>query len=228
MIDAGRHLAQTLRGTQRGATLFIALIVLVALSLAGVSLMRSTDAANLIVGNLGFKKAALHATDQAVQRTTALLTGQGQLPSGWTMFSTAEKESNQPSRNYRATMFARGLSGTDGLDVNGIPNVLVNAPVPTSPGGHAGYGGATGLDDANEIVDSATGHTIRWVVDRMCRNTGAASGSHCSMTASTEVNEGIVNERYFGSAAGPYFRLTIRVDGPRNTVTYTQVLIRDT
>jgi type IV pilus assembly protein PilX len=213
---------------QRGVTLFVALIVLVALSLAGVALMRSTDSANVITGNLGFKKAALHATDQAVQRAAALLTGQGALPADWTQITATQKEAHLAARNYRATMFTRGASGAEGLDAQGIPLVLVNAPVPSSAGAAAGYGGVAGFDDANVITDAATGHTIRWVIDRMCRQTGAANATHCSMTASTEVNEGTLNERYFGTPAGPYFRVTIRVDGPRNTVTYTQVLIRDT
>lgn len=214
--------------TQRGVTLFIALIVLVVLALAGTAMMRSTDAANVIAGNLGFKKAALHATDQGVQRAGALITGQGPLPSGWSALTAVEKQSDQSIRNYRATMFVRGVSGASGLDARGIPNVLATAPAPSSPGTHAGYGGANGFDDANVITDAATGHTIRWVIDRLCRATGPATALQCSMTGQAEINEGSLNERYFDGKAGPYYRLTVRVDGPRSTVTYTQVIVRDT
>ena len=42
----------------RGIVLFVALLVMVALSIAGVALMRSTDAATAVTGNLGLKQAA--------------------------------------------------------------------------------------------------------------------------------------------------------------------------
>ena len=42
---------------QQGVILFIALIVLVAMSLAGIALMRSVDTNVLIAGNLAFRQA---------------------------------------------------------------------------------------------------------------------------------------------------------------------------
>jgi len=52
---------------QRGVVLFIALIVLVAMSLAGIGMMRSVDTGNLIAGNLAFKQATLNATDLGIE-----------------------------------------------------------------------------------------------------------------------------------------------------------------
>lgn len=54
------------RNKQRGAVLFIALIALVAMTLAGIALMRSVDTANVIAGNFAFKESTLHASDGAV------------------------------------------------------------------------------------------------------------------------------------------------------------------
>ena len=51
---------------QRGVVLFIALIVLVVMSLAGIALSRSVETSLGIVGNLAFRKSALHGTDKAV------------------------------------------------------------------------------------------------------------------------------------------------------------------
>ena len=47
---------------QRGVVLFIALIVMVAMSLAAIALFRSVDTANLVAGNQAFKQGALNAT----------------------------------------------------------------------------------------------------------------------------------------------------------------------
>ena len=52
---------------QSGVVLFIALIVLVALSLAGLATMRSVDTAALVASNIGFRQAAVHSADQGIQ-----------------------------------------------------------------------------------------------------------------------------------------------------------------
>src|ERR1044072_4039301 len=58
---------------QRGVVLFIALIVLVALMLASVSLVRSVDTANIIAGNLAFKQASVQAADTGIEAAVAAL-----------------------------------------------------------------------------------------------------------------------------------------------------------
>lgn len=60
---------------QRGVVLFIALIALVAMTLAGIALMRSVDTANVIAGNFAFKESTLHATDQAIEFAITALPG---------------------------------------------------------------------------------------------------------------------------------------------------------
>jgi type IV pilus assembly protein PilX len=69
------------RRAQRGVVLFIALIVLVAMTLAGIGMMRSVDTNNLIAGNLAFKNAAGSAGDAAIESARAWLTAKtpGQL-----------------------------------------------------------------------------------------------------------------------------------------------------
>jgi type IV pilus assembly protein PilX len=61
--------------------LFIALIVLVAMTLAGLGMMRSVDTNNLIAGNLAFKSAAASAGDAAIEAARAWITSKtpGQL-----------------------------------------------------------------------------------------------------------------------------------------------------
>src|SRR5512145_2663075 len=56
-----------LRSRARGAVLFIALIVLVAMSLAGIAIMRSVDTATLIAGNLAFKQGTIQSSDNGIE-----------------------------------------------------------------------------------------------------------------------------------------------------------------
>lgn len=65
---------RTARRAQQGVVLFIALIVLVAMTLAGLGMMRSVDTNNLIAGNLAFKNAAASAGDAAIEAARAWLT----------------------------------------------------------------------------------------------------------------------------------------------------------
>lgn len=67
---------RAMRSAQRGVVLFIALIVLVAMTLAGIGMMRSVDTNNLIAGNLAFKNAASSAGDAAVEVARAWVMGQ--------------------------------------------------------------------------------------------------------------------------------------------------------
>lgn len=67
MMRARIHLSGGPR-RQRGVVLFIALIVLVAMTLGGIAIMRSVDTNTLIAGNLAFKQSALQASDQGVEQ----------------------------------------------------------------------------------------------------------------------------------------------------------------
>lgn len=59
---------------QRGVVLFVALIVLVAMSLAGISMMRSVDAGNKIAGNLAQRQSATNAAEFAFEQAMAQVT----------------------------------------------------------------------------------------------------------------------------------------------------------
>lgn len=55
------------RARQKGVVLMVALIVLVALTLAGIALMRSVDTSTIIAGNLAFQQAATNYGDTGIE-----------------------------------------------------------------------------------------------------------------------------------------------------------------
>ena len=63
---AGFYPSSDARG-QRGVIVFIALIVLVAMTLAALSLIRSTDTGNVISGNLAFKQGTANASETVLE-----------------------------------------------------------------------------------------------------------------------------------------------------------------
>jgi type IV pilus assembly protein PilX len=58
------------RARQRGTVLIIALIVLVAMTLAGIATMRSVDTATILAGNIGLRQSTSNAADQGIQAGT--------------------------------------------------------------------------------------------------------------------------------------------------------------
>ena len=79
-----------LRKRQQGVILFVALIVLVAMSLTGIALMRSVDTNLLVAGNLAFRQGATAASDWGVEAARAFfrsLTPITMSPSRSTFFS---------------------------------------------------------------------------------------------------------------------------------------------
>ncbi len=58
---------------QRGVVLFIALLVMVALSLAGIALIRSADTATTVAGNLAFKQATEYTVDRSIEQAVKVL-----------------------------------------------------------------------------------------------------------------------------------------------------------
>lgn len=171
-------------GTQKGLVLFIALIMLVAMTLSGIALVRSVDTANLISGNLAFKQAALHATDIGVK--TAMTA------------SISDPETNITSGGtYRYYATRRKT------DAMGVPTT----------GAYNTNEAATAIDWSG-VPAAATeaGNVVKVVIERMC-----------------QAGAGTLQERCFvytpdgGGAPVAYFRATVQVSGPRNTVSMVQV-----
>ena len=190
---------------QRGIVVFVALIAVVLMSLAAVGLMRSVHTNTMVVGNLAFRQAAQAMATSAVEKAL------------YDMFAPtrtiadAELKSDDLTRNYLAT-----YQFSD--DQYGVPTVL--------QGDLSAYPGA-----AQVITDSASGNTARYIVERMCRPGIAAEPllmmKHCEMIPpkqsigkETELKKGIPLPRI------PYYRMTVRVDGPGNSVAYSQAMLR--
>ena len=67
---------------ERGTVLIIALIVLVAMTLAGIATMRSVDTATLMAGNIAFRQSAVSAADQGIQAGYAWVSTNFTIPGG--------------------------------------------------------------------------------------------------------------------------------------------------
>jgi type IV pilus assembly protein PilX len=193
---------------QRGLVVFIAMLVMLALALAGIALMRSTDTTTAVSGNLVLKHAAISAVDRGIEQTIHAL---------WEVAPTPDRTQHNAAQNYYACV--RGAAGGclgPGTVVPKIPDLL------KSSGGCSGTGLTAGL-----VANDAAGNTSCFVIERMCLNAGPAVGSNCNLsTSSFGADPGTIHYTGLVRPGDAFYRVTVRVEGPRNTVTYAQSMLR--
>jgi len=190
---------------QQGVVLFVALIILVAMTLAGIALMRSVDTNVLIAGNLAFRQANTMYADTGVEAARA-----------WLSANTAALNNNQPAgalhywANYQLGLNFLGTDPDPTKNYNWSQAAVVAAPDPA--------------------------FSISYVIHRLCGGAGApADAAAQCMQASAGGGsgtsglgtKGVVT---YGVQALPgistiYYRVTVRVIGPRNTLSYVQAIL---
>ena len=213
------------RRAQQGVVLFIALIVLVAMSLAGIALMRSVDTNVLIAGNLAFRQGATMAGDWGIEDARKLL----------------DRNSKDPVTNAPLTILEADT-----------PTLAQLASIPNPPWPNTAYYATwqTSLDltgntpsvaddfnwsSARSMGTDAGGNQVSYVIHRLCDVAGSPTSatvnciksSGAGGTASDDGTKGVVS---YGAAALPgtstvYYRVTVRIVGPRNTVSYVQAVL---
>jgi Tfp pilus assembly protein PilX len=202
----GRAAGGRLRRAQRGVVLFIALIVLVAMSLAGVALLRGVDTGTIIAGNLAFRQTSMHVADLGVEAARAWLTGQ----------PTADLYTDKAASNYYATwQTALDLLGNDPSKTD--YDWSTSVPVPS---------GST--------YEPPSGYTVRYVIHRLCENSGDPTGSSANCIKVSGATGTAASGTKGAAAYGTYaisvptsamYRITVRVTGPRNAQSYVQATI---
>src|SRR5260370_5185961 len=85
--------------SQRGVVLFIALIVMVAMSLAAIALIRSVDTTNAVIGNLAFRMASILPANASIEQAASALFSDADIGD---IVHIPDKNINVPAENYFA------------------------------------------------------------------------------------------------------------------------------
>jgi Tfp pilus assembly protein PilX len=191
--------------------LFISLIVLVALALGALAMFRGSMGTTLIATNVASRQGALSLADTGVQLAVANIQ---------TRALAATVDFDDLTNGYFSST---PVGETTNWADSAVWTCGNNAACPTAAqlcGGDAA------------CVTNSTGYTVLYKVHRMCTlanlayNAGANS---CALTeASSSSGKGM--SLAVGGFKGappltPYFRITTRVDGPRDTRTVTQTVV---
>jgi len=193
------------RARERGIVLLITLIALVTLALAALALVRSVDTNVIVAGNVSLKQAATLSADNGVESGIRWLNViEGDLDLGLEHF-----DEDRVADAYYATSI-----GFDPLaDATWTGGITVAVA----------KGASIDVDGRDQ-----SGNRIRYVIQRMCSEDGEPDVNKClivegeSDTSSMRVMDDPPPSE---PPLSPVYRITARVDGPRNTVSYVQAFV---
>lgn len=186
---------------QEGVILFIALIVLVAMTLAGIGMVRSVDTGTAAAGNLGFKQMSLNSGEAGIQ-------------SGYEWLV--------------ATAIAGSLDNTDAANgyYSSRPAIEPDwGDDATWQGAVAVNGGAA--DSAGNVVYFII-HRMCTEPNTPFNGSNAGVANQCATAAPTLAGAGgsmAVGSYAFAGSPEVFYRITARSVGPRNTATYLQSMV---
>lgn len=191
------------RRAQDGAILLIALVMLVALGLAGAAIMRSATGGILVAGNLAFKQAATSAADYGVE-----------LGRRWLERNPTRLKDDISAEGYFA-------SWDDAFDPTAFDWGAKSGPTGTDA-----YSGTRGQIDAQ-------GHDVRFVIHRLCdatMRTKDPDAVHCAMAngggGASTMRNAHYQDRALAGVNAVYYRITARVVGARGTTSFVQSIIQ--
>lgn len=202
--------ARQLPQRQRGLALLVALLVLVAMSIAGIALIRSVDTASLLAGNIAFRQGASLAGDAGVEAARTYLLSAG-----------SKLEADDTDSGYYATRAA-------GIDWTGVGT-------PDDSTDNVKWPGTSGTRLSPKcLAADAAGNTVCYVINRLCDATGPLDSKKCS-TRKTAQGGGSVgvaqaqitysNQAISSSATAAYYSITVRSAGPRNNFSFLQAYL---
>lgn len=198
------------RHQQGGLALIIALMVLVAMMLAGLGLVRTVDTATLIAGNLAFRQGAAISGDAGVEEAREWLAKAAA--------STLERDVVDAGY-YATSELALDLTGNDS---------------PGDSSNDVGWNGSGGMSQAHCLPQDDAGNTACYIIHRLCDKAGAISSAYCSILQSGVGGGSKGSLRPMETYQQPgwakignvaYYRVTVRVEGPRNNIGFVQAFL---
>ncbi|MFT4241067.1 MAG: hypothetical protein QM569_02180 [Acidovorax sp.] len=180
--------------------MIIALVALVILTLLSIGLMRTVGSSASIAGNLAFEQAAATSADQAVETAIA-----------WLENNTASLTADVQASGYAASRLDPDASSTDYPTWAELWTYLAKTYTPGS------------------VATDSAGNSAQYLIQRMCSSAGAASSANgCSSPPiSSDESTHSTNSSAFTMTKSTeiYYRITVKVSGPRNTVSYIQTMV---
>jgi len=208
MTASIHNLKRSLR-QQQGVVLFFALMALAVISIAALTLVRAVDTNTLIAGNLAFRQAATASANSGVETALAAISTVSQAAT-----TSAFDDALHPLN-------------ADGSSVGYYSWVNLALDLFADSTWQAGNSVLVGTD--------ASGNTVRYIVQRMCRAANelldasrclfGGTSEYMGSQAQAEVGKTCIGAGCANGGPQVLYRVTARVSGPKNTVSYVQAFV---
>lgn len=184
---------------QSGIVLFIALVTMVLLMLAALATLRSVDSTTMMTGNLAFREATTQVSDYGTENARR-----------WLIANAASLGNDNLGAGYHASIAA---TFNPKAQANSYWTGEAVMMLPT---------------DTLQVGTIPQGYTVYYTIHRMCSTTG--SNASCFNVQGGRVGLEDAGVPSYGNqpvegVATPYYQVTTKVVGPRNSVSYVQTLI---
>jgi type IV pilus assembly protein PilX len=201
------------RAAQRGVVLIYALIAMVVIMLASIALVRGTSNATSLAGAFGFRRDLVNEADRGLSCALLVFGSTTNACSNAAVVaalaSTAVRNTTLRSANYSATTLQ-----TD--PKTGIPLDLLSDT----------QFAADGFTNALDVTDATYNVSVRFVIDRLCAaGTTAPTPATCVANNRTGDKGGTNWLPKAGTTFQPIYRISVRVTGPKNGMTFVQTMI---
>jgi len=203
-----------LRECQKGVSLFISLVTLVIITLAGITLLRSVDTGALVAGNLAFKDATMQATSIGMEEAATYLNNtvrtvpNANIPN---LCAAATSSSSLGTCRYYARVQTE--------DTDGAP--FINWASPNIP-----------------VTTVNTSYQVQFVIERLCTADVSipvalpvpATMDRAADRCHTTTTDPGASKKGGGSIqpdmpVAVMYKVTTRVTGPRNATSITQTIL---
>lgn len=190
-------------GTQRGIILIIMLIALATMTLASIAVIRSVETTNLIAGNLAFQQTAIFSAQLGLEAAYTWLDNNRNSDNGIYL------QQSDLANGYAA--LRKDPSREEGLHQSWDEFWSSDLSAQSK---------TVSADDADNIVSYA--------IQRLCNTVGPQSSAGCTSpppndeAAGSSMNVGFVAPEI---STQIYYRVTVRVEGPRHAVGYIQAVV---
>lgn len=209
-------------GSQHGVVLLIALIILIALTLGGLALVRSVGTTNLISGNLAFQQSATRSAEAGTETAISAFLQTKSPDYLWTDHPTEGYVASTPAGVWTAAGDTAGTPAPANWDAYWTQVVDPNLA--------AGVGCA-GPGRVCKMAQDAAGNTVSYTIQRLCQaagDPGQSMVSGCARGSQPPSREGSgwgADDPGLNRPTQYFYRITTRVTGPRNTVSYIQTIV---
>lgn len=220
-MQAAIRLEASARQRQRGVTLVIALVLLVAMMLAGVAIFRSVDTSTFLAANLAFKRDLENRASMGIEPVLDRLKT-AEFVNHWDLDACVNGQSKSQSS---CKALWQGWSYSPRLleaSANGVPAVMSDIAWTASDATPTSTFDTT--FSSSSSVDSGSKTRSRYLIERVCTDDLTPSEKNCVLSGPVTKGGDASTEKP-GSLPLPLFRVTVRIEGPRNSVSYAQSIV---